>query len=125
MLAGAYRIDEDLYAPTVLSNVPLDSPAAQEETFGPVAALFRVRSLSQAIDVANNSRFGLDASVWTRNHEESDRCIREIQVGQVFVNSIVSSHPSLPFGGAKDSGYGRELGVAGIRELTNVKTVSC
>jgi len=124
VLAGAYRIEENLYAPTVLSDVPLDSPAAQEETFGPVAALFRADDLASAIAIANNSRFGLGASVWTRDRDESDRCIRELQTGQVFINAIVSSDPALPFGGTKDSGYGRELGAAGIRELTNVKCVS-
>jgi succinate-semialdehyde dehydrogenase/glutarate-semialdehyde dehydrogenase len=124
VLAGGYRIKGNLYAPTVLAEVPIDSPAAQEETFGPVAALFRVRSMSEAIELANNSRYGLDATVWTRDAEERERFIEALRVAQVFINTIASSHPALPFGGTKDSGYGRELGVAGVRELTLTKSVS-
>lgn len=122
LLTGG-RIGATLFAPTVLRNVPLDSPAAQEETFGPVAALFRANDVDEAITIANATRFGLGASVWTNDRAEAARCIAGIDVGQLFVNAIVSSDPRLPFGGTKSSGFGRELGVAGIRELTNVKSV--
>ncbi|HKO01430.1 MAG TPA: aldehyde dehydrogenase family protein [Thermoanaerobaculia bacterium] len=122
LLTGG-RLGATFFAPTVLRGVPLDSPAAQEETFGPVAALFRANDVDDAIAIANNTRFGLGASVWTSERAEAMRCVAAIEAGQVFVNAIVSSDPRLLFGGTKSSGFGRELGVAGIRELTNVKTV--
>jgi succinate-semialdehyde dehydrogenase/glutarate-semialdehyde dehydrogenase len=120
---GARRFDEMFYAPTVLTNVPLDSPVAQEETFGPVMPIFRADDVEHAIAIANATRFGLGASVWTADRRERERCIDALEVGQLFVNATVSSDPRLPFGGAKSSGFGRELGRAGIRELTNVKSV--
>jgi succinate-semialdehyde dehydrogenase/glutarate-semialdehyde dehydrogenase len=122
LLTGG-RLGATFFAPTVLRDVPLDSPAAQEETFGPVAALFRANDVDDAIAIANATRFGLGASVWTADRAEALRCIAGIEAGQVFVNAIVSSDPRLPFGGTKASGFGRELGAAGIRELTNVKSV--
>jgi succinate-semialdehyde dehydrogenase/glutarate-semialdehyde dehydrogenase len=117
------RLDETYFAPTVLTNVPLDTRVAQEETFGPVAAVFRARDLDDAIRIANSTRYGLGASVWTSDEAEWQHCVTELDVGSVFVNAIVSSDPRLPFGGTKDSGFGRELGLLGIRELTNTKTV--
>jgi len=111
------------YAPTVLTNVPENSPAYREELFGPVASLFRVKDIDHAIGVANDSRFGLGASVWTRVEAEQQRFISEIESGMVFVNRMVASDPRLPFGGVKQSGYGRELGVHGIREFVDIKTV--
>jgi succinate-semialdehyde dehydrogenase / glutarate-semialdehyde dehydrogenase len=111
------------YAPTILRDVPNDSPAATDELFGPVAAVFRVRDLAQAIAVANDSRFGLGGSVWTRDAHEAAQCAAELECGSVFVNGIVASDPRFPFGGIKASGYGRELGVWGLREFVNIKTV--
>lgn len=111
------------YQPTILADIPLGHPIREEEIFGPVALLFRVRDLDEAIVLANSTPFGLGASIWTQNQAEQQRGIRELQAGQVFVNEMVSSHPALPFGGIGKSGYGRELGRAGILEFVNAKSV--
>ena len=111
------------YPATVLSGITKDNPVYKEEVFGPVAAVIRVEDEEAALQAANDSRFGLGASLWTQNKETARRWIPRIEAGAVFVNGMVKSDPRLPFGGIKASGMGRELGVEGIRAFTNVKTV--
>lgn len=111
------------YAPTVLTDIPKESPAYREEFFGPVASIFRVASVDQAIQLANDSRFGLGASAWTQDPAEAERFINELDAGMVFLNKMVASDPRVPFGGVKHSGHGRELSTHGIREFVNIKTV--
>jgi succinate-semialdehyde dehydrogenase/glutarate-semialdehyde dehydrogenase len=113
----------NFYAPTVLTDIPEESPAYREELFGPVASIFRAKDLDHAIRIANDSRFGLGASAWTNDPGERERLINELEAGMVFINRMVASDPRLPFGGVKYSGHGRELGPYGIREFANIKTV--
>jgi succinate-semialdehyde dehydrogenase/glutarate-semialdehyde dehydrogenase len=125
VLTGGTRLPGpgNYFAPTVLVDVPADSAAYREELFGPVASVFRVASADEAIRIANDTTFGLGASVWTNDDAERERFVRELEAGQVFVNAMVVSDPRVPFGGVKRSGYGRELGLHGIREFVNAKTV--
>jgi succinate-semialdehyde dehydrogenase/glutarate-semialdehyde dehydrogenase len=113
----------NFYQPTVLADIPKDSPASCDETFGPVASLFRVGSVNEAIKIANATSFGLGSSAWTKDEAERRRFINELEAGSVFINGMVASDPRLPFGGVKNSGYGRELSYFGIREFVNIKTV--
>lgn len=111
------------YQPTVLDHVAPGMVAASEETFGPAAAILRVKDVEQALEVANGLDYGLGAALWTGDLQRAHALARRIEAGAVFVNGLVASDPRLPFGGIKQSGYGRELGVHGAREFTNVKTV--
>jgi len=112
------------FAPTVLTDIPKGSPAYSEELFGPVASIFRVKGIDEAVALANDVRFGLGASAWTNDAAETERFVNELQAGMVFLNKMVASDPRLPFGGVKASGHGRELADVGIREFMNIKTVS-
>jgi succinate-semialdehyde dehydrogenase / glutarate-semialdehyde dehydrogenase len=126
VLTGGHPLSDrpgNFYPPTIIIDIPLEAPIAKEEFFGPVALLFRVPDINAAIKLANDTPFGLGASAWTTNHQESDRLVEEIEAGAVFINSMVKSDPKLPFGGIKRSGYGRELSIQGIHEFVNIKTV--
>jgi len=125
LLTGGKQIvgADNFYLPTVLTNIPKHSPAYREELFGPVACVFRVKSIEEAVAIANDVRFGLGASAWTNDPAEREVFINELEAGMVFINQMVVSDPRVPFGGVKASGHGRELGPYGIREFTNIKTV--
>jgi succinate-semialdehyde dehydrogenase/glutarate-semialdehyde dehydrogenase len=125
LLTGGHPLQGkgNFYAPTVLTKVPKGSPAYSEEFFGPVASIFRVKDQDEAIRLANDVRFGLGASAWTNDEKEQQRFINELEAGMVFINKMVASDPRIPFGGVKASGHGRELGLVGIREFLNAKTV--
>ena len=126
LLTGGRPLSENagnFYLPTILAEIPPDAAARQEEFFGPVALVFRVAGIDEAIELANSTSFGLGATAWTTVTEESDRFISELEAGAVFINGLVKSDPRLPFGGIKRSGYGRELSIEGIHEFVNIKTV--
>jgi succinate-semialdehyde dehydrogenase/glutarate-semialdehyde dehydrogenase len=125
VLTGGEPMDEpgNFYPPTVITDIPEESPAYREEIFGPVASLFKVKDIDEAIRIANDTSFGLSSSAWTSDPQEQERFINEIEAGMVYINRMTESTPEVPFGGAKNSGYGRELSHFGIREFTNIKTV--
>ncbi|MFK4070165.1 NADP-dependent succinic semialdehyde dehydrogenase [Streptomyces sp. NPDC029674] len=126
-LCGGQRPKEQergwFYSPTVLADVTPEMRIHREETFGPVATLYRVADLDEAVELANDTPFGLSSNVWTRDDADIARCVRDLQAGGVFFNGMTASHPGLPFGGVKRSGYGRELSGHGIREFCNATTV--
>ncbi len=125
VLHGGQRVDGPgwFYFPTALADVTPDMRMFHEEVFGPVAQLYRVSDVDEAIALANASQFGLGSNVWTNDVEEQERFVRQVDAGAVFVNGMTTSYPELPFGGVKASGYGRELAAHGIRAFCNVKTV--
>ncbi|HEY8849544.1 MAG TPA: NAD-dependent succinate-semialdehyde dehydrogenase [Thermoanaerobaculia bacterium] len=122
---GGKKLDREgyFYAPTVLTDIPPGAPAASEELFGPVASVFKAKDLADAIRIANGTTFGLGASAWTRDDAERNQLIAEIESGLLFINGMVVSDARLPFGGVKNSGFGRELGEFGIHEFVNIKSV--
>ncbi|MEP6509315.1 MAG: NAD-dependent succinate-semialdehyde dehydrogenase [Gemmatimonadales bacterium] len=125
VLCGAKKVDGKgyYYEPTVLVDIPKGSPADIDELFGPVASVWKAQDIDDAIAIANSTRFGLGSSAWTSDYDEIARFTSDIEAGMVFVNGTVASEATLPFGGVKSSGYGRELGAFGIREFVNIKTV--
>ncbi|HEX9364172.1 MAG TPA: NAD-dependent succinate-semialdehyde dehydrogenase [Candidatus Dormibacteraeota bacterium] len=124
-VVGGKRIQGDgyYYEPTVLTKVKPGMPAYDEETFGPVAAVIRVKDAGDALRVANDTNFGLGSNIWTRDVERGKRLAEKVEAGLVFINGMVASDARLPFGGVKRSGYGRELSEYGIKEFTNIQTV--
>lgn len=126
VLLGGKRMSRkgNFFEPTVLADIPAGSPVCDDELFGPVASLFYADGMADAIRIANDSKFGLGASAWTNDEAEREMFINDIQAGLAFINAMVASDPRIPFGGVKQSGYGRELSYHGIREFVNVKSVS-
>jgi succinate-semialdehyde dehydrogenase/glutarate-semialdehyde dehydrogenase len=125
VLAGGEPLDREgaYYPPTVLTDIPSGCPADTEETFGPVASVYTVSDEQEAIELANATRYGLGASLWTEDRDRGRRLARDVDAGCVYINELVKSDPRVPFGGVKDSGYGRELSEGGIKEFVNRKTV--
>jgi succinate-semialdehyde dehydrogenase/glutarate-semialdehyde dehydrogenase len=125
LLTGGNKLDRrgNFYQPTALDNLDPEAPVSCEEIFGPVAMLFKVDNLDEAIRIANITDFGLGSAAWTNDAKEQSEFAERIEAGSVFINGMVASDPRLPFGGIKHSGYGRELSEFGIREFVNIKTV--
>jgi succinate-semialdehyde dehydrogenase/glutarate-semialdehyde dehydrogenase len=125
VLTGGEPLDREgaYYPPTVLTDVPEGCPADTEETFGPVASVYEVADEEEALAVANDTDFGLGASIWTEDRARGERLATEVDAGCVYINEMTKSDPRVPFGGVKDSGYGRELSEVGIKEFVNPKTV--
>jgi succinate-semialdehyde dehydrogenase/glutarate-semialdehyde dehydrogenase len=122
ILIGGNR-DKAFFEPTIITDVKPGMPAYEEELFGPVAVVLIAKDEKQAIALANDSRFGLGGSLWSKDIEKAKKLVREIESGAVYINKMMASHPSVPFGGVKMSGYGRELSELGIKEFVNQKTV--
>ena len=111
------------FKPMILKNVKPGTPAYDEELFGPVAAVIVAKDAQDAIRIANDSRFGLAGSIWTKDQLNAEKLVSELNAGNVYINEIVKSDPRLPFGGVKRSGFGRELSEHGLKEFVNIKTV--
>lgn len=124
VLTGGKKMPGAFYPPTVLANITKEMKVVNEEVFGPVAPVIVVKSDDEAVEIANNTPFGLGGSVWTKDLKRGERIARQIEAGSVFVNSIVKSDPRMPFGGTKESGLGRELSHWGLREFVNIKGLS-
>jgi succinate-semialdehyde dehydrogenase/glutarate-semialdehyde dehydrogenase len=125
LLTGGERLDQpgNWYPPTVLADIPKDARAYREELFGPVALVFRAADADDAIRIANDSDFGLGGSAWTTDEAEKERFANEVESGMVYINKVTESTPEVPFGGAKNSGYGRELASFGPQSFVNAKTI--
>lgn len=123
IITGGKRINDNFYAPTLIINVKKGMPVYDEETFGPVSVVIPAKDAEDTIRIANDTNFGLGASLWTQNMELAEQLATKIEAGAVFINGMTKSDPRLPFGGIKQSGYGRELGSLGIREFVNAKTI--
>jgi succinate-semialdehyde dehydrogenase/glutarate-semialdehyde dehydrogenase len=123
LYGGQSKPGTALFRPVILSNVKPGQPAYHEEFFGPVALVLEARNADHAVQLANDSPFGLGASIWTRDVRRGEELARQVEAGAVFVNSMVKSSPEMPFGGVKKSGYGRELSYLGIREFVNQKSI--
>jgi succinate-semialdehyde dehydrogenase/glutarate-semialdehyde dehydrogenase len=123
LVTGGKQVDENFYAPTLLTDVHKGMPVYDEETFGPVSIVVPVKDADEAVKIANDTSFGLGASIWTADLDLAEKMASQIDAGAVFINGMTKSDPRLPFGGTKRSGYGRELSHLGIREFVNIKTV--
>ena len=125
VLIGGKRMDREgaFFEPTILTDVKEGMPAFEEELFGPVAVVLIANSNEEAVQIASNSRFGLGGSLWSQDIKKAQQLVRKVESGAVYINKMMASHPAVPFGGIKMSGYGRELSHLGIREFMNQKTV--
>ena len=119
MIGG--KRNKAFFEPTILTDVKAGMPAYEEELFGPVAVVLIAKDEKQAIKLANDSRFGLGGSLWSKDLEKAKKLVREVESGAVYINKLMASHPAVPFGGVKMSGYGRELSEMGIKEFVNQK----
>jgi len=125
IITGGKKLEAEgaFYAASLISNIPDNSPAACEELFGPVACIFVAKDIKEVIKLANKTHYGLGASIWTNDIDKGELIADQIQAGMVSINSMVKSYPELPFGGIKQSGYGRELSEIGLHEFANCKTI--
>ena len=126
LVCGGERVGSKgyFYAPTILTDITEDMPVYSQETFGPVFSVFRCSDIDKMLDLANDTDFGLGGSIWSENRDKALSIARRIETGAVFINDFTKSDPRLPFGGVKNSGYGRELSEFGIKEFVNVKTIA-